>query len=172
MQCGAFANTRLGMFRSILWWSISVVVVGIATNLISAYLKPIVDVPLGKMFGWWRRRSEAQRARFEEEVNRVRNDVRRFILMTVDELRYWCYQAIAVLASALMMLYSLSSIGDSDSTVFFVGIAITVVIVGVSVSLQGTALRLRSILHKAVEGPPAPESKRIDSAVATSQDPR
>lgn len=161
VQSGAFANTRLGMFRSIVWWSISVVVVGIAINLISAYLKPIVDVPLGKMFGWWRRRSKAQRVRFDEEVNRVRNDVRKFILMTVDELRYWSYHAIAALAGALMMFYSLSFSGDSDSTMFLVGIAITFVIVGVSLGLQGTALRLRSILHEAVKEPPAPESKLV-----------
>jgi hypothetical protein len=52
------------------WW-ISVVVAGLAINLISAYLKQSLDGLLARTFSWWRTRSQAKRDEWTTRVQAI-----------------------------------------------------------------------------------------------------
>jgi hypothetical protein len=66
-------NDLIEILSSPIWW-FSVVVVGILINLISAYLKSPIDKNLSKVSTWWRQRTEQQKVREQEFINRLIND--------------------------------------------------------------------------------------------------
>lgn len=59
---------------SIIKWSLSVVVVGIAINLASAYLKPFIDSIFSKWSRHWATRTEAERAARAARIAHLKED--------------------------------------------------------------------------------------------------
>lgn len=68
------------------WW-ISVVIVGILINIFSAYLKDKFDGYLSSISSWWRYRSEAQRAKRESLLNKLRDNSHEQVMTALDEMR-------------------------------------------------------------------------------------
>lgn len=54
------------------WW-VSVVMAGIAINLLSAYLKNPLDGAIARTFTWWRSRSIARKSAWEKRIERLRS---------------------------------------------------------------------------------------------------
>ena len=68
------------------WW-ISVVVVGLLINLVSAYLKTPLDGFMVRTWGWWRDRSAKRRERFERHASALSNDPHRQLIYLGMEMR-------------------------------------------------------------------------------------
>ena len=71
---------------SVYWW-ISVVVVGIVINLASAYLKTKLDTNLSNASSWWRKRSEAHKARRAKDLKRLTDNPHDQMLLAFGEMR-------------------------------------------------------------------------------------
>lgn len=102
-------------FSSINWW-LGVVLVGILLNVLSAYLKPVIDALFSNASSWWRNRSEKARSARAFLVAELRNDKHKQILMLADENRKRL-RSIAILIFSLMflLLYVSIKIGASSS---------------------------------------------------------
>lgn len=55
------------------WW-VSVVIAGIAINLLSAYMKGALDKALAGTSSWWRRRSSSRQLAWESRIKHLRDD--------------------------------------------------------------------------------------------------
>lgn len=64
-----FANNLVSEY----WW-LSVVVVSVVINLLSAYLFKHMDNSVSKAFSWWRMRSESRAKKFQLEVAALREN--------------------------------------------------------------------------------------------------
>ena len=73
-------------FASPYWW-VTVVVVGLLINLVSAYLKNPIDQFFSKSSQWWRKRSAARTDRFNAEVQYLSSSQELLTLSMLNELR-------------------------------------------------------------------------------------
>jgi hypothetical protein len=80
-------NDFLNNISSIYWW-ISVVVVGIAINLVSHYLLKRLDAQFSKSSIWWKKISDKQKQERLQKIEGLRNDPQEVILESFSELRY------------------------------------------------------------------------------------
>lgn len=98
---------------SINWW-LGVVLVGILLNVLSSYLKPVVDNLFSKVSFWWRNRSEDARDARARIVAELRSDRHKQILMLAVENRRRL-QSIGYLIYSLifLVLYLSIKIGTS-----------------------------------------------------------
>jgi hypothetical protein len=158
------------MFRSIIWWWVSVVCVGIGINLFSAYLKPKVDTRLGKMSMWWRRRSKTQQERFDKQVAEVRNDLRVFVWLATMEFRHRMMQVITLLVGALTIAFDIWVLEMTNSFAAYYGLAtITCLILASSAAYHFAGNRLQAILKEAAEKPHSKEPEgELDPAAQQS----
>lgn len=76
----------LEQLSSLSWW-LSVVVVGIVINLVTAYAKPKLDSSLSSVSGWWRDRTEQQKAERTAKVDFLRSSKDEQIHAALDDLR-------------------------------------------------------------------------------------
>lgn len=74
------------MIVSPVWW-LSVVVAGIAINVLSAYLKTALDSQLSAVSSWWRRRSEKESRDWEALISRLSSSDHEEIVGYLEELR-------------------------------------------------------------------------------------
>ena len=79
-------NEFLANLNSLYWW-ISVVIVGILINLISSYLKSKLDNTLSNVSTWWRKRSKAQSLKREQELNILRSNTHKQVILAFSEIR-------------------------------------------------------------------------------------
>lgn len=56
------------------WW-LSIVLVGILINLVSAYIKPVLDRAMSRVSLAWRTRNDQRRAEYERELNALVGNV-------------------------------------------------------------------------------------------------
>ena len=68
------------------WW-VSVVVAGIAINLLSAYLKGSVDKALTGTSSWWRRRSSARQLAWQARIDLLRSNEQARHAVAASEVR-------------------------------------------------------------------------------------
>jgi hypothetical protein len=69
------------------WW-MSVVTVGILINLVSNYLQKRLDTRLLGILSLWRGRSKVQKTRRQKELEELRNNPEKRILLAFDEMRF------------------------------------------------------------------------------------
>lgn len=96
------------------WWA-SVVVAGIAINLLSAYLKDPLDKALASMSSWWRRRSEARQKAWSARVDRIGSSEEARNSAAQSEIRLRL-QAIHLLLLAIFLLVIPVFISNSGSS--------------------------------------------------------
>jgi uncharacterized membrane protein YraQ (UPF0718 family) len=72
---------------SSLYWWISVVIVGILINLSSAYLKNKLDSSFYSASSWWRERSVAQKSKRRKELEELKGNHHKQLLLAFGELR-------------------------------------------------------------------------------------
>jgi hypothetical protein len=111
-------NEILELLTAPTWW-ISVVVVGIAINLISAYLKPTLDSRLSGISSWWRLRSERQRAERLALVEKLRNSQHEQLLASMDDLRDRSRAVYMLLIGIFAMLFGYGVIPEIASIITF-----------------------------------------------------
>jgi hypothetical protein len=93
-----------------IWW-ISVVVVGLAVNLASAYLKPRLDALLLRSSSRWRSRSAERLARRRQAVDELRSNEKhlafaylRVISARLEGVQHFAFSAWVAAMSTLAML--------------------------------------------------------------------
>jgi hypothetical protein len=128
------------------WW-ISVVVVGIAVNIVSAYLKPYLDSRLSRFSGWWRVRSEKQKALRRATIDRLRRSEHEQLLASLDDLRDRSRSLyMLVFGVFMMLLQEWLNIGSHELVRIFV-LAIAGISFFVSYFMFISAARLNGLLN-------------------------
>lgn len=92
----------LSNFTSLYWW-LSVVIVGILINLLSAYLYKKVDKRFSGVSDWWRKKSEAKKARRMEDLNQLRDNPHKQIMASLAEVRHRSRSLMFLLFGILML---------------------------------------------------------------------
>ncbi|MCQ3831177.1 hypothetical protein HXX02_17230 [Microbulbifer elongatus] len=64
------------------WW-ITVVIAGIAINLVSGYLKELIDSKLSRISHWWEARTKEQQVKRDNYISRLKTDDKFFALHTI-----------------------------------------------------------------------------------------
>ena len=104
------------------WW-ISVVIVGIAINIFSAYLKPLLDNRFSTMFSWWKVRTEKQRKERSELINKVRNSQQEQILISIDDIRNRSRANFALLLGIFILVLNGYSFFPQVYSIIFFGLS-------------------------------------------------
>jgi hypothetical protein len=94
----------LKSFGSLSWW-VTVVIVGLAVNLASAYLKPRSDSYLSSISSWWRNNNIQREAEWQKKVDALINDTHKQILLAIDTL-YLRIRAVVSLMVAAVSLWA------------------------------------------------------------------
>ena len=68
------------------WW-VGVVIVGILINLVSAYLKPRLDIFFSSGSSWWARRSQEKQLQRKARIERMKADPHEQLITAFTELR-------------------------------------------------------------------------------------
>lgn len=90
-------------FTSLYWW-LTVVMAGIAINLASSYLKPLVDRRLSVASAWWRTKTERQKAERKEFIRRLCESEHEQILASFRDLRHRTRAIHLLVFGAFMVL--------------------------------------------------------------------
>jgi hypothetical protein len=69
------------------WW-VSVVIVGIIINIISAYIKPLLENRLGRVSEFWKKRQEARTQTFSRQVSMLKENSDLRSIYALREIRY------------------------------------------------------------------------------------
>ena len=83
---------------SMSWW-LSVALVAVALNVLSAYLVRRLDSRLSRTSTWWRKRSERRRARDEALVAKLKSDPHKQIMTGFKTISWFLYFQVAALLS-------------------------------------------------------------------------
>jgi hypothetical protein len=68
------------------WW-ISIVVVGLILNIISAYFRDAIDTVLSRMSTWWSKRSDKRKNKREDQITSLIGDKDAQHIVTISEFR-------------------------------------------------------------------------------------
>jgi hypothetical protein len=109
--------------RSPFWW-LSVVVVGIAVNLLSAYLKQRLDSRLTAVSSWWERRSALQRGARQKEVEQLASSPHLQVFEYIAGVRMLVMATLSLICGIFVILF-----GGALSGMLFPGAVPNVVIV-------------------------------------------
>lgn len=131
------------------WW-LSVVIVGVLLNLVSAYLKQGVDYFLKHTSEWWRARSARSRQRYDEEISALRQsaDLRqsyqhRELTLKVESLFLLIFALLLYLSKAVTLVVPEFSIARDlgvsveQSNKIFYSIISFLIILGFRLQLKG-----------------------------------
>ena len=91
------------VLTSPVWW-VTVVVAGIAINVISAYLKTSLDQRLSGLSSWWRNRSIKRKAAFDAFVRRLADDPREQIVACYRDLCSRIFVVVHLLLGTMFMI--------------------------------------------------------------------
>ena len=97
------------VLTSPVWW-FTVVIAGIAINIISIYIKKSLDERLSTISSWWRNRSEKRKAEFEDLVQRLVNDPREQTMACYNGLRQIIYAFIFILFGTVCFILGMLSV--------------------------------------------------------------
>jgi hypothetical protein len=98
-------ESPLALF-SFYWW-FSVVLVGIAINIVSAYLKTPVDNLLSWFSVRWQKRTDKKKVEFEALVQELRGNTTRQIFAAFEEMRQDIRAVAGLLVSIMSILLTL-----------------------------------------------------------------
>ncbi len=96
------------------WW-ISVVIAGIAINVLSAYLKASLDGRLSSLSSWWRLRSEREKEKERAYVERLKQEGRFFALNQIRILNSIRWSILWLLIGFMGFLSTTFALGDNAS---------------------------------------------------------
>jgi len=80
-------NEIISNFQSPAWW-LTAVVLAIVVNLLSAYIKPLMDRGISRISTGGQRWVERSHAAYERRVERVLRDPNGVVMATLDEFRF------------------------------------------------------------------------------------
>ena len=72
----------INLLSSPVWW-FSVVLVGIAINILASYIKPKVDNLFSSSSSWWRNRSEKQKSIYKKQLEELKHNEKKQLLSAV-----------------------------------------------------------------------------------------
>ena len=128
------------------WW-LSVVIAGIAINVISAYLKTSLDERLSSLSSRWRNRSEKRKAEFHSFVLRLADDPQEQILASFGVLRLGIFQVCFLIFGMFSILFAQ----------FFISLGIPRIVtivgmfVGIFAIIMGVRCTIRAMgIHSAI----------------------
>jgi hypothetical protein len=127
--------------QSVEWWA-GVVIVGILINLVSAYIKPLLDkLPAWSSF-WIRRHGEKQVARYETLLNRLRESPHYQVLAAIDEM-YFRFKGFLCWGLVFVLILILTARPvDASSTVLLSIMCLATICVSYSYRKQADLIRL------------------------------
>ena len=121
----------LGQLGSLQWW-LSVVVVGILINLLSAYLKGPTDSWFYYLFNWWKNRFETKKIAWMRSVDKIRQTPHDHPLIAISEVNMRIRSAHHLIVAAMSIGISVYTMNNSEPT----AVSLAVVIVfSISASL-------------------------------------
>lgn len=85
------------------WW-ITVVIAGIGINLISSYLKSLLDGHLSRISKWWRNRSQEKKKEYQAYTYRLASDQQFLLLNSIRHVRSVKFAVIWVLLGLMGFL--------------------------------------------------------------------
>lgn len=91
------------ILTSPVWW-ITVVITGIAINVVSAYLKTSLDERISNISAWWRNRSEKRKAEFERDIQELVDDPQEQLIACYRGLRQRIFVILYFLFGTLFMI--------------------------------------------------------------------
>lgn len=83
---------------SLYWW-ISVVIVGLAINVLASYIVRKLDVRLSGISSWWRARSDKAKAKEDALLARLRADTHEQILVALEGIAERVFVVLLVMSS-------------------------------------------------------------------------
>ena len=90
------------------WW-FSVVIAGIAINILSSYMRNVLDTYLSDTMSWWRRRSKSRQASWRKRID--------FLVSGAEARSHWRIQMVMWrLRSLTFMLLSMFFFGTGGLT--------------------------------------------------------
>ncbi len=99
-------NKILTELSNPVWW-FSVVLAGIAINILSSYLRGALDKFFSKSSSWWRNRSEAHKKALEEQIDRIVSNIEDRNLAATDELRMRLGAIFRLLLSIIFLCFAI-----------------------------------------------------------------
>ena len=127
------------------WW-VSVVLAGIAVNLLSAYAKPYVDSVLSRVSTGWRARRTQAVARRQAVVEQIRASSQLQMVLFIDELRAQLSSMFAY--GATIFLIVLAMILDPGALALALAM-LGLLMVLIAIYEQNRAQEIWSLLHEA-----------------------
>jgi hypothetical protein len=88
---------------------LSVVIVGIAINIVSHYILKTLDPRLSRISSWWRERSEVQKAQRLKELEKLRDNPHEQILLAFSEVRDGITTVMLFILALVSLLFSVSA---------------------------------------------------------------
>ena len=95
------------------WW-VTVVIAGICINLLSGYLRSVLDTRLSKISRWWNSRSQKEREVKEAYINRLKTDDK---FLTLLSMRHTKSRSWAIMWSILGVFCVLLAVLAKDKEV-------------------------------------------------------
>ncbi len=151
-------------FLSYEWW-ISVVVVGLIINLVSAYAKAKIDVQVAKLSRWWATQNEKERLERTRRIELIKSSPQLQHLLGVQSVRRIVTGSAYALGSLFFaILRAFSPFPMEESPSFLVQVRlysplfIMAILIGMAVSDIQTSMKLQAELSDAAQG----SNKEID----------
>jgi hypothetical protein len=131
------------------WW-LSVVVVGVIINVLSAYLKPFLESRLSHLSDYWGKRHEAKIGLFNQRVSLLRSNPELRVIYAMRELRYRVRMIGFIVLSIVMLLASKAS----NYGIFgFISLNfLGVVFILFALADQMDAMKVKKLIESSIDG--------------------
>lgn len=114
------------------WW-ISVVIVGLAINLVSSYAKPLIDAGFGAASKKWKSSNDAKKAKEQEIIQQLaKSEYERSRL--VQSASYALIRALSFQMTAVMGMYMTITAGVEFRLIFLASAVFTITCLVLSLS--------------------------------------
>ena len=143
----------LNSIKNPYWW-ITVVIVGIAINLFSAYLKQKLDTRVSSLSIWWRDRSEKLKTEEANHIKSLRADKHEQVMLAFQNLRD-CTRAILFLITTLtyvtFYLIVRLTIPEAPKYIYVLLLAIAATSIFLSFLFYRSSMKADVLIYKASE---------------------
>ncbi len=129
------------------WW-LSVVVVGILINLISAYLKPRFDSKFSSASTWWRNKSEAQKAERRKMIAKLRGNHHEQIMVFLEAVFLLLIALLFIFVGGMFGLL-VDAVKQNASPTFRTILSAISLVVGVALLIRGM-IRMMAAFDKGI----------------------
>ncbi|WP_277054862.1 hypothetical protein [Pseudoalteromonas marina] len=96
----------LELISSPVWW-VTVVVAGILINLVSSYLRDLLDVRASRISSWWKERSETAKKEELKYIKRLKTDE---LFRTLHVIRYTTMRTLCIIWMLMGVIGFLSAV--------------------------------------------------------------